>query len=145
MSAEQNAIPERFKTVADPELTEQAITVLRPESFARGAVAVFHSMRKLGSGDRAFEVYGVESKAKPGTLFGVRRTAKLDRLLEGVQPGEEFYIRYDGPQENPNIKGGIVHVWTIAREPGRIPVVPTPAAVGDAHEGPAAGAPALFE
>lgn len=115
------AIPKGMRVVDLPEVEQDDLNILRPEQFSNGGVAVFHAMRTIGTGDRAFQVYVISSaKSGPdGVKVGVRATRQLDLALAGIVPGEQFFIQYEGRQPNPRNPDMFTHKWTIAREEGK--------------------------
>lgn len=118
-------IPEGMEQVTAPEVERDDLTVMRPEQFTGGGMAVFRGTRMVGQGDKAFEVMLLSSakKGDDAPVVGLRWTQQLSLLLTGIRPGERFYLRYEGREPSPRNAEMFTHRWTVAREKGRAEAV----------------------
>lgn len=136
-------LPEGYIPISDTVPAGDApppVTMMIYENWRGGGHAVYHGQVELSPeepSDRS-RVHTFRAPEVPnGQLFGLWRSALLDRQLKHVRSGEVIYLRYEGMGPHPTLPGGQMHTWTVARESKAAPIIGAP-------KPPAAGLPPEF-
>lgn len=108
-------LPAGYVPVDDAPLLRDTDQVVKPEAFKDGATVDFSELLSVPKGDKLFKLYLFRHRKHPAVRFGLWATGQLERLMRDVRPGQSVYLRYDGTKPNPNVTGGIIHQWFLAR------------------------------